>query len=142
MSTLAPLRALSNLEWLQLATITVEDESLAPIGELPRLKQLLLSNRFPMEEIASLAGRLPGVSCDLFRPIGEPVGWSTCKKCKRATMVMLTGKGAPWSCTSCDVKRIERHEQAFCAAAKLAKDAQPSVPADVPASPSGRQGRG
>lgn len=121
-ATLTPLQSLKNLEWLQLGTVTVEDESLAPIARLPHLKQLLLSNRFLMEEVASLAGRLPHVSCDLFTPVGDPVEWTQCKKCKRSTMVMLTGKGAPWSCTTCDATRIQRHEDAFRSIAKQAQD--------------------
>lgn len=111
--TLAPLRALKKLEWLQLATVTVADESLAPIGDLPALRYLNLANRFRMEEVAALAARLPQVDCELFRPTGEPVNWLQCKKCKQKTMVMLTGKGLPWLCTECDAKRLQKHEQAF-----------------------------
>jgi len=49
--------------------------------DLPRLKYLLISNQFKMEEMAKLAGRLPSVACDRFKPIGEPVNWNRCKKC-------------------------------------------------------------
>lgn len=111
--TLAPLRALKKLEWLQLATVTVADESLAPIAELPALRYLNLANRFRMEEVAALAARLPQVKCELFRPTGEVVNWTLCKKCKQKTMVMLTGKGLPWLCTACDAKRLQKHEEAF-----------------------------
>ena len=80
---------------------------------LPALKQLLLSNTFPMAEIALLAGRRPDIHCDLFQPCSEVVSWTKCKKCQNATMVMLTGKGTPWLCTSCDWARISRHQDEF-----------------------------
>ena len=120
-SNLVPLQALEQLEWLRLQTVSIEDYSLAPISRLPRLKHLLLSNRFPMAEFAKLAGSLPHVACDLFTPVSEVDSWMKCKKCKGARMVMLTGAGAPWSCTTCDSARILRHEQAFAEIASRAR---------------------
>lgn len=112
-SSLAPLRALVNLERLAISTATIADKSLQPIAELPQLKLLLLSNQFEMEEIAKLAGRLPNVDCDRFTPIGAIAEWNKCKKCGGQTMVPLTGKRKPWLCTTCDAVRIEKHVSEF-----------------------------
>lgn len=111
--SIAPLRSLVNLKKLVISTATITDESLEPIGYLPCLKYLLISNRFKMEELAKLAGKLPSVECDRFEPVGEPVDWMQCKKCGGKTMVPLTGKGKPWLCTACDEQRIEKHVAEF-----------------------------
>lgn len=113
LNSIAPLLSLQQLQWLQLQTVDIEDQSLELIAMLPALKQLLLSNTFPMAEIALLAGRRPDIHCDLFQPCSEVVSWTKCKKCQNATMVMLTGKGTPWLCTSCDWARISRHQDEF-----------------------------
>lgn len=113
LNTLTPLLSLQQLQWLQLQTVDIEDKSLAPVARLPALQQLLLSNSFPMEQIALLAGQRPDIHCELFNPCGEAVSWTQCKKCQNATMVMLTGKGTPWLCTSCDAARISRHQDEF-----------------------------
>jgi hypothetical protein len=113
LDTLAPLRALKKLEWLQLATVKVQDGSLSPIADLPSLRYLHLSNRFPLKEFAQLAGRLPHVSSAALRAVGEPVSWRSCKQCGKKTMVMLTGKGATMLCTACDSQAIQKHEEAF-----------------------------
>lgn len=113
LSTLEPLRGLNHLEWLGLQTVTVDDESLSPIAALPSLKYLHISNKFKMEEVAAIAGALPNVRCELFRPFGEPVSFTSCETCKQETLVMLTGKGTRWLCTECDHKRLRQHGSRF-----------------------------
>jgi hypothetical protein len=71
--SLAPLTALRELERLDLSCVSLQSESLEPIGELPKLRHLLLSNQFEMDQLAQLAARLPQVPCELFAPISAPV---------------------------------------------------------------------
>lgn len=111
--TLAPLADLQALERLTLATIRVEDGSLAPLAALPRLRWLGLCNAFPMAEVARLAGRRPDVECDLFAPGRGPVASLSCKKCKGKTLHQTTGKGVPWLCETCDADRLARHVAEF-----------------------------
>ncbi|HEY9825416.1 MAG TPA: hypothetical protein V6D19_08215 [Stenomitos sp.] len=111
--TLRPVSKLAELEKLSIFTATVDDESLEPIGELPKLKYLFLSNQFKMEEYAKLAGKLHSVTCDRFSPIDAPVSWTQCKKCGQSTMILLTGKRMPFLCQECDSARIQRHIEKF-----------------------------
>ncbi len=107
--TLKPIVNLINLEMLQIITATVSDESLEPIGHLPLLKDLLLSNQYKMEEVAKLSGRMTNVQCNLFKPISKPIPWMACEKCGHFTMTLLTGKRKPTLRKICDKKRIDKH---------------------------------
>ncbi|MBL8516964.1 MAG: hypothetical protein JNM76_08340 [Betaproteobacteria bacterium] len=120
-ASLEPLAALQALEWLSLTTLGVRDESLRPLARLPRLKHLMVANSFKFEEFAWLAGSRPDIECDGFTPVGEPVNWTLCKTCKGKTMVLLAGKGKPWSCQVCDAARIAKHEAAFRAVVHAAR---------------------
>lgn len=119
--SLAPLASLGELQRLELSCVSLLEESLAPIGELSKLQHLLLSNQFEMKELAQLAARMPQVSCDLFVPIGEPVDWTRCKKCKQPRTIPLTGKRKPWLCLDCDAERITRHINEFNALREQAR---------------------
>lgn len=119
--TLEPLAGLHELERLALTTVQVRDGRLSPLAGLPKLKHLHLANQFPMEEVARLAGRRPDVQCALFEPEAGPVNWLACKTCKRKSMHMLTGKGKPWLCDTCDAARLARHIADFRAMAAAAK---------------------
>ncbi|MGH8494411.1 MAG: hypothetical protein ACRERR_15090 [Moraxellaceae bacterium] len=105
--SLAPLAGLDKLTWLSMAALRSEDESLGPLATLPSLRYLLINNHFPWQEYAKLAGLRPDIDCDRFTPVSEPVEWTSCKKCKQKTMVMLTGKGMPMLCLGCDSKNID-----------------------------------
>jgi hypothetical protein len=109
---LTPISDLKNLERLSLSVLTIDDESLAPIADLPKLKHLRLSNQFLMEEVAGLAGRMPAVQSRSFEPL-DPQPWFACKKCKKYTLVQLTGKGKPRLCSVCDAKKIAAFMEAF-----------------------------
>ena len=80
-----------------------------------------------MEEIATLAGKIPHIDAGLDRPHGDPVNWLTCKNCRKASMVKLTGKGKPWLCLACDAERIEKHVAKFEA---LIRDAVGQTPCE------------
>ena len=108
-ATLAPLAGLASLERLSLTTVQLADGSLEPLARLPRLARLDLSNQFPMEEVARLAGRRPDIACDRFVASQGPVSWLACKTCRRKSMHQLTGKGKAWLCEHCDAARLARH---------------------------------
>ena len=110
--SLAPLTHLQALEWASLRLVRIKSGGLWPLARLRRLKYLYLSNKYPMEELAALAGMRPDIQCDLFQPIA-PVEYMTCKKCGTHNLVMLTGKGKPCLCPSCDEERLKRHIDAF-----------------------------
>jgi hypothetical protein len=115
--TLAPIAGLEHLERLGLSTVLVQDGRLSPLAGLPKLRHLRLANRFPMEEVARLAGRRPDIQCDLFEPAAGPTNWLACKTCKHKSMHLLTGKGKPWLCETCDAVRLARHIAEFRAIA-------------------------
>jgi hypothetical protein len=112
-ATLAPLAGLASLERLSLTTVQLEDESLEPLSRLPKLRHLVLSNQFPMEEVARLAGRRPDIACDRFVPSHGPVTWMVCKTCQCKSMHQLTGKRKPWLCGHCDAARLAKHDAEF-----------------------------
>jgi DNA-directed RNA polymerase subunit RPC12/RpoP len=102
--------------------------SLEPLGELSDLQQLVISNRFPVEEFARLSARLPDTECDAFIPHSEPLadmGSSfKCKKCGVEHLVLLTGKASKrYLCPACDAKRLATHVAEFEAAAAAVRNA-------------------
>jgi hypothetical protein len=111
--TLTPIADLSQLERLVLSTVQVQDGLLSPLARLLKLRHLFLANRFPMEECARLAGRRPDILCDLFEPAAGPTNWLKCKTCKQKSMHMLTGKGKPFLCETCDAARLAKHIAEF-----------------------------
>lgn len=111
--TLEPLTKLQSLYWLSLGTFLVEQDGLLPLAKLGKLKYLSISNKYKMEEIAALAGARPDIECDLFEPVSGIYDFLSCKKCGEKNMVLPTGKGKPWMCTICDVKKIEKHINLF-----------------------------
>ncbi len=117
--SLQPLSNLLSLEYLDLTNLKVQDESLRPIAELRRLKELSIANFYPMREFASLAGKLPETKCSWFKPYVEFAAVS-CAKCGRHSYVLLTGKGTSKLCKYCDAQRLARHVNEF---EKIAADA-------------------
>jgi hypothetical protein len=118
--TLVPIADLRELERLALTTVQVHDGLLSPLSGLPKLRHLHLANQFPMEELARLAGRRPDIQCTLFEPAAGPTNWLACKTCKQKSMHMLTGKGKPWLCETCDATRLAKHIADFRAVAAAA----------------------
>ncbi|TLX51533.1 hypothetical protein CWC31_05150 [Pseudoalteromonas ruthenica] len=111
--TLEPLTSLQDLYWLSLGTFMVEEDGLLPLAKLRKLKYLTISNKYKMEDVAALAGARPDIECDLFEPVSGVYDFFACKKCGEHNMVLPTGKGKPWMCTTCDAKRIEKHISLF-----------------------------
>lgn len=111
--TLTPLENLQNLYWLSLGTFMVEQDGLLPLAKLKKLRYLRLSNKYKMEEVAALAGSRPDIECDLFDPVSGVFDYIACKKCGEQSMVLPTGKGKRWMCTSCDKHKIETHVNQF-----------------------------
>jgi hypothetical protein len=110
--TLEPLSKLNGLRFLHLSNLKAHDESLGPLADLTRLETLELPNFYSIEQVARLSARLPNTACAWFAPY-RSVRHGQCPRCKQATMVMLTGKGASTLCGSCDADRVRAHEALF-----------------------------
>jgi hypothetical protein len=109
---LNPLSRLRKLRFLHLTNLKALDESLEPLAALAELQTLDLPNFYPVEEFAKLSARLRQTRCNWFEPL-VPLRSSSCAKCGRQSMVMLTGKGMPTLCTSCDAVRVRKHDEYF-----------------------------
>lgn len=127
-----PLERLKNLEFLHLTNIMPVDDSLKPFQNLKTLKQLDLANFYPMEDFAKLAGILSKTSCTWFKPYIN-TSFSSCKKCGKETIVMLTGRRKPSLCSKCDTKRLNKHVAEFERIMKNSTQHQWAVADSVPA---------
>ena len=111
------LEFLSKMTWLKsLAIDTRNIQSLRPLSNLKNLKDLHLGGRLPVEEYARLSVQLPNTYCHWFTPYLDLAdsGIGLCKKCKKQTMVMLTGgKGVKTVCRSCNAEKLKNHEAIF-----------------------------
>jgi hypothetical protein len=107
---------LATMTWLEeLWVDTSNTKSIRPLERLQNLRFLAISGRRTVEEYAWLAGRLPRTRCQWFEPFLDlsAKGFGACRKCKQQTMVMVTGKGKPTLCRSCDEAKLARHVQQF-----------------------------
>jgi len=109
--SLVPLSDLHNLVFLDLCNLRARDGSLSPLSGLHMLEGLIVTNRFPMGEYAKLSTHLKNVDCHSLRPYFETGMY--CKKCKKNSLVILTGKGTSSLCKNCDAGRLERHVVEF-----------------------------
>lgn len=109
--TLTPLATLASLEYLDLTSLKVNDESLRPLEALTQMRELNIANYYPMQEFARLSGKLPNTHCTWFAPFIQTN--FQCEKCGRSSRVMLTGKGKPVLCRNCDAVRLKRHVEEF-----------------------------
>jgi hypothetical protein len=110
--TLSPLSRLHRLRFLHLTNLKALDESLGPLADLTGLENLELPNFYPVEEFAKLSARLRKTACTWFAS-STPLGSVQCPKCSQTSMVMLTGKGMPTLCASCDIVRVQKHDDLF-----------------------------
>jgi hypothetical protein len=96
-----------NLRGLALANFK-NVHTLDPLAQLAGPKRLDMANFYPMQEFARLSVRLKTTSCTWFQP---QVNFTnlTCRKCKKATMLILTGMRKPSICGDCDSKILTRH---------------------------------
>lgn len=112
LETLGPLSKLTNLVRLDLGNTRVADKSLRPLGKLKNLKILNLPNFYSVDEFAWLSRQLPDTACTWFKPVIDFENFP-CKNCGKHALKMLSGKGASTLCSSCDLKRIEKHVERF-----------------------------
>ncbi|MCO0600265.1 leucine-rich repeat domain-containing protein [Peribacillus butanolivorans] len=106
-NNLQTLKYLSNLKYLGLSNIKVQDESLEPISKLKRLQELEISNQFPTEEYAKLSVAIPETKCDKFKAyvnLPSPIGEDD---------VMVVGKRKPFLNSKVDVKKLQKYEEQF-----------------------------
>ncbi|MGI9261417.1 MAG: hypothetical protein ACR2QR_05240 [Woeseiaceae bacterium] len=111
--TLGPIEHLQSLEWLALRSFQVRDGSLRPIAKLDALNWLFLNNKFSLEQVAYVAGKMPNVSCRSFDPIFGHLKYPACKTCNGTDMVMLTGRGTRLMCANCDMHKIRQHGEQY-----------------------------
>ena len=107
LNNLESLESLSDLKYLGLSNIKVQDESLQPISKLKGLQELEISNEFPTEEYARLSITLPNVKCAHFKPyifLLSPIG-------DKDTMVV--GKRKPFLNSKVDKRRLEKYEEQY-----------------------------
>jgi RNA polymerase subunit RPABC4/transcription elongation factor Spt4 len=133
--TLTPLSALTGLQVLEVSRVRVADASLRPLTALRRLRYLGVSNWFPIDQFAEVAAVLPDVGGGGFRSIWwfppEPTDqydFRACKRCKRFTLGMTTGKPAKRLCPECDRAKIAKHTErweALVAAARARRSRAP-----------------
>jgi hypothetical protein len=107
-ASLEPFAAMSWLRTLWLDTAGLD--SIRPLAALVQLRELGLGGRLPFEEYAWLSAKLPDTKCFRFVPYIDAgnLGLGLCKKC-RASKVMLTGRGKPVLCPTCDKAKIDKH---------------------------------
>lgn len=109
--TLEPLKNLSNLKYLGLTNIKVNDGSLRPLGRLTNLEELGLSNQFDIEEYAWLASRLKKTKCDLFN--GYVNVSITGINNELVFDTMITGKKRPFLSSTKDADKIKQYLDKF-----------------------------
>jgi Leucine-rich repeat (LRR) protein len=71
LESLEPLGALSNLQYLFLASTRVADKSLTPLQKLKKLRHLSCGAYFPDAEFVALRKALPDLDCSWFKMIEE-----------------------------------------------------------------------
>ena len=113
-ASLEPLIRLPRLRHLRLSNVRPIDGQLRPLSHLPELKELYLPNFFEVEEVARLAGVLPGVASNTLTPVFAP--WEgglplsppyQCPTCS-GPRDMMTGKPAVLLCPVCDAVKYQR----------------------------------
>lgn len=110
-----PLSQLRELRTLYLTNTQCLDGSLRALATLQRLRELHIAGFYDWREFAMLSGLRPDIECSWFRPYLE-LDHQRCDVCG-SSLVMLTGKGQPTLCPSCQADRVERHVARFQRAA-------------------------
>ena len=112
--SLQPLTRLPRLRYLRLSNVRAMDGKLRPLSELGELRELYLSNFFELEEVARLAGALPGVRSNTLTPVFAPRDHGSppsepflCPRCG-GTREIMTGKPASLLCYVCDASKYQR----------------------------------
>lgn len=123
-ASLTPLGHLPELEELVLTNIRVQEEGLKPLARCKKLRWLDVSNQFPTEDYAFLSVALPQVECSMFAPHIK------LKQAIDGKDVMVVGSRKPFLSSTDDIDRIEKYEKAF--ARLRAKFASNHVPKRTP----------
>lgn len=105
--TLEPIGRLPVLEELYLTNLRVDSGGLRPLARCRALRRLRLSNQFPTEDYAYLAAKLPVVECEMFAPC-LPMGYKIGDK-----DVMVVGKRKPFLNATADAERMARYARDF-----------------------------
>ena len=106
--TLAPIGSLDQLRELVLNNLKVESGGLRPIGNCRGLESLEVSNQFPTEDYAYLSVSLPDTRCEKFAPFVRLAPGGVGGK-----DVMVVGKGKPLLNSVDDADRIAKVGAAF-----------------------------
>lgn len=109
LDSLAPLGALAGLEQLMLVNLKVAHGGLEALCKLRSLRKLVVSNQFPTEAYAHLSVCLPDVECKMFRP------YVSLAKAIGGKDVMVVGKGKPFLNSVDDAARLEKYCAEFAA---------------------------
>lgn len=106
--SLRPLSSLGKLRSLRLEGVHAKDNDLAPLGKLRTLRKLFVSNIYPQEQLARLAGRLRRVDREWFLLPFVSMENLACRKCG-TSKVMLSGSDIrPRAiCPQCQGKKLE-----------------------------------
>ncbi len=111
LKSLKPLSTLTNLKYLSLTNLRVEDDSLQPLGHLKNLERLELANRFETKEYAWLATRLPNTKCRMFQAT------NSCKITdsydRLLSDTMITGRRKPFLLSTKDHVKIDKYVKDF-----------------------------
>ena len=112
----ASLQPFAEMTWLtSLCVDTSSVSSIRELAALTNLESLGVGGRLPYAEYAWLAAKLPNTVCQWFQPYLDLAdsGYSPCKSCGKASMVMVTGKGKPVLCRHCDEAKLAKHVSQF-----------------------------
>lgn len=112
-NSLEPFIKMKWLDALILDTNKVND--IKPLSQLKQLKFLSTDGRHPYQDFVYLMKAMPETDCPWFEPYIDlsDSGISSCKKCKKDVMVMLTGKGQRTICRECNKEKFLSHVQKF-----------------------------
>lgn len=109
--SLNPLKDLTNLRYLGLTNLRIEDDTLQPLGQLKDLETLEISNQFETKEYAWLAIRLKNTKCKMFKATNSCniVGADN----KTVWDTMVTGRKKSFLLSTKDQAKIEKHIKDF-----------------------------
>ena len=111
------LDQLGKLELLYGGNLRFGDGSLAPLRALTNLRYLDLDNAFAMEECAALATALPRATGKILAPFFQPpLPGCACTTCGSVFTVKNTGRPSRTLCPQCDEGKISKYRQEWAAA--------------------------
>lgn len=110
LASIAPVAKLPSLTVFSLNNAKLTDDSIEALGDCRQLQQLQLSNQFEKSQYAYLAKRL---NHQLDEPIeAHRASVLRCKTCG-GYLRLVTGRRAPFVCSSCDSAKLAKLEAEF-----------------------------